>query len=244
MKPILIVQHEPDVGPGNFEAWLRAVGRPYQTVRIDRGERVPQSAAPFAGICTLGGSMSVNDPLPWIDQELEFIRDADRRSVPVIGHCLGGQLISKAFGARVLRAERKEIGWPRVNVLDPVRARDWVGQVDDFEVFQWHGDRFELPAGARHFLSSDLCANQAYVLERAGFAHLAMQFHIEMTPALVREWAGDALAADEINSERARCGAAGVQTIDQMLEDLDARAERMARIAERLYRRWSQGLRD
>jgi GMP synthase-like glutamine amidotransferase len=244
VKPILIVQHEDDVAPGHFEAWLLAGGRPYQTLRVDRGERMPETAAPYSGLCSLGGVMSVNDPLPWIDQEIELMRDADRRSVPVIGHCLGGQLISRAFGARVVRAQRKEIGWGRVEVLDTARARDWTDQAEGFEVFQWHGDRFELPADARLFLGNDACANQAYVLERRGFAHLAMQFHIEMTPALVRRWADDPGSTQEISEEVARNGSESVQTAAQMVDDLEVRAARMGRIAERLYRRWAEGLRD
>lgn len=244
MKPVLIVQHEEDVAPGHFESWLRTVGRPYQICRIDRGEALPESAAPYAGICSLGGAMSVNDPLPWIDQEVGLIRDADRRSVPVIGHCLGGQLISKAFGARVMRAQRKEIGWGRVEVLDPKCARDWTDQAAGFEVFQWHGDRFELPANAHLFLGNAACANQAYLLERDGFAHLAMQFHIEMTPALIRRWADDPGSAQEIGQEVARNGTETVQTAEQMVVDLEMRAARMGRIAERLYQRWAEGLRN
>jgi len=243
MKPVLIVQHEDDVAPGHFESWLRASGRPYRTLRIDRGEPMPASAAPYSGLCSLGGAMSVNDPLPWIEQEVALIRDADRRSVPVIGHCLGGQLISKAFGARVLRATRKEIGWGRVEVLDPERALDWTNHAEGFEVFQWHGDRFELPVDAHLFLGNAACANQAYVIQRAGFAHLAMQFHIEMTPALIRRWADDPTAAQEIDEEAARNGTGSVQSAAQMVADLETRTARMARIAERLYQRWAEGLR-
>ncbi|MBA3255007.1 MAG: type 1 glutamine amidotransferase, partial [Pseudomonadota bacterium] len=103
MKPIAIVQHEADAGPGHFADFLLERNLPHQTVRVFAGDAMPSSAEPYAGICSLGGSMSVNDDLPWINEELALMRDADRAGVPIIGHCLGGQLLAKAFGAQVTR---------------------------------------------------------------------------------------------------------------------------------------------
>ena len=76
---------------------------PYQTVRVYDGDSMPRSADAYSGICSLGGGMSANDELPWIEDELALLRDADQRGVPIIGHCLGGQLLAKAFGAPVTR---------------------------------------------------------------------------------------------------------------------------------------------
>ena len=101
MKPIVIVQHEADAGPGHFERYLLKKDLPYQTVHVHAGDPMPSSAEPYAGMCSLGGSMSANDDLPWIDDELALMRDADRLGVPIIGHCLGGQLLAKALGAPV-----------------------------------------------------------------------------------------------------------------------------------------------
>lgn len=247
MKPILIVQHEADAGPGNFMAWAHTAARPVEFVRIDQGAQVPGSAARFAGVCSLGGSMSVNDALPWIPAELALIRDADARRVPVIGHCLGGQLIAKALGARVRRAAHLELGWSHVSVADPALARQWLGEliVDAaaLEIFQWHGDCFELPDDAQRMLTGPLCSNQAFVVQRDGFAHLGMQFHPEMTPELVRRWVQDPAGVREID-EGVRHGAPGVQSAAQMLSDVEARAARMQVVAWRLYERWAQGLRD
>jgi len=247
MKPILIVQHEADAGPGNFMAWARATARAVEFARIDQGEQMPSSAARFAGICSLGGSMSVNDALSWIPDELALIRDADARRVPVIGHCLGGQLIAKALGASVQRAAHLELGWCHVSVADPVLARQWLGEsIADaaaLEIFQWHGDCFELPADAQRMLTGPLCTNQAYVVERDGFAHLGMQFHPEMTPELVRQWVDDPQGAREID-DGVRRGAPGVQSAAEMLSDVESRAARMQLVAWRLYERWAQGLRD
>ena len=151
---------------------------------------MPASAEAYAGVCSLGGNMSANDPLPWIDEELAFMRDAVERGVPIIGHCLGGQLLAKALGAAVDRNPCKEMGWLPVDVVDPVLVNEWLGSAAPGELFHWHGDAFELPQGARRLLSSPLAPNQAYVVERAGTEHLGMQFHIEMTPELVNAWAG------------------------------------------------------
>ena len=247
MKPIAIFQHEPDAPPAFFEAWLQSQRLPYEIVRIDLGTDVPDSVARYAGLCFMGGAMSVNDPLPWIEAECALIRAADASRVPVIGHCLGGQLLAKALGASVVRNPVKEIGWLRLQVTDAQLAADWLGaaadaDAEEAEWFQWHGDTFALPAGARNFLASALCPHQAYVIERDGFAHLGMQFHCEMTPALVDAWVGEE-GRREIEDEQARTGGPGVQRPEQIRQDLQARAQRLNALAARLYARWARGLR-
>lgn len=243
MKPIAIIEHEAGVSAGRFAEYLDARGWPYRLTRVHAGDSIPPSASPYAGICSLGGSMSVNDPLPWIADELALIRDADACGVPVIGHCLGGQLIARAFGAAVARAPTKEIGWGRVEVDDRELAAEWLGDgaVRD-ELFQWHEDAFELPADARRVLTGPLCENQMFVLQRASFAHLAMQFHVEMTAALVRNWLADPGAGREIAQE-CRAESPGVQPPAEILTDLVRRTGAMGKVAERLYDRWAQGLR-
>jgi GMP synthase-like glutamine amidotransferase len=242
MKPIAIIEHEAGVSAGRFAEYLDARGWPYRLIRVHAGDSIPSSASPYAGICSLGGSMSVNDPLPWIADELALIRDADSRCVPVIGHCLGGQLIARAFGAAVTRAPTKEIGWGRVEVDDRELATEWLGDAAvPEELFQWHEDAFELPADARRVLTGLLCDNQMFVLQRAGFAHLAMQFHVEMTTALVRTWLADPGAEREIAQE-CRAGSPGVQPPTEILSDLERRTDAMGKVAERLYARWALGL--
>ena len=243
MKPIVIVQHEADTGPGQFEAHLLQNHLPYQMVRVFAGDPMPDSAVTFSGICSLGGSMSANDDLPWIDAEITLLRDAEQRGVPIIGHCLGGQLLAKAFGAPVTRNAMKEIGWSEVQVDDAELAREWIGSDPAFELFQWHGDKFALPAGARRFLTSPLCANQAFVIDRKDHAHLGMQFHVEMTPSLVDGWVNNIHGRREIDQAFERQGGVGVQRAEEIVVNLAERTQRMSLIADRIYRRWLSGVR-
>lgn len=244
MRPVAILQHAVDVEPGYFQTWLDSEGIATQKIEPYRGHVVPIDPRNFSGICLMGGPMSVNDPLPWIDDELRLIRAADEAGVPVIGHCLGGQLIAKAFGAPVTRHEVKEIGWGEVRVTDGALAERWLdnGPLRSVEMFQWHGDTFALPAEAKNFLASALCPRQAYVIERATFAHLGMQFHCEMTPALIRAWTDDPTWLEEVEAERRANGGPGVQDAEQMLDRVEERCAAMNRLAARLYARWSDGL--
>lgn len=243
MKPVLIVQHEHDVGPGRFLHYLNVNGIPHKLVRVFAGESIPASVEPYSGFCSLGGSMSANDDLPWIDAEIALMRSADQLGVPIIGHCLGGQLLAKTFGAAVTRHRLKEIGWGTVEVADAELARQWVGEIARIELFQWHGDTFAIPAEGRRFLTNQLCANQAFVIERDAFTHLGMQFHVEMTAELIRAWAADPLGLAEIERAFERQAGVGVQLVDQMLRDVDARSQRMTVIADRVYDTWTANLR-
>lgn len=179
----------------------------------------------------MGGPMSVNDDLPWIHQELALIRDADAHGIPVLGHCLGGQLMSKAFGGVVTRNPVKEIGWGEVQVTDTAAA-DWIGDDQRFEAFHWHGETFSLPHGATRILKSTHCENQAFVRG----PHVGLQCHIEMTAAMIRLW------SRHWDNENAP-PSASVQTPAQMHENLEQRIARMRIVADRIYQRWISGLR-
>src|SRR5262249_1955784 len=160
-----------------------------------------------------------------------LVRAADDARVPVIGHCLGGQLIAKAFGAPVTRHAVKEIGWGRVEVTDPMLAARWLDDdtLQSVEMFQWHRDTFALPPQAQTFLACSVCARQAYVIERAGYAHLGIQFHCEMTPALIRAWTDDPTWLEEVELERRVNGGPGVQNAEQMLDRVEERCTAMNR---------------
>jgi len=240
--PVAILQHHTDVGPGYFEDWLREYRIDCRLVRIDQGEPVPATPGEYSGICSLGGPMSANDELPWIAPELQLLRGAVAAGVPVIGHCLGGQLLARALGAPITRNAIKEIGWGRVAITQPALAREWLGPtLAEFEMFQWHGDTFALPARATNFLESRWCANQAFVIEHGGVAHIGIQFHCEATPAIVRTWSGDDTWYDEVQAERLATGGPAVQDAEAMREDLEARCAAMHALAARIYARWWRG---
>lgn len=233
MREILIFRHAPHEGPGYLADFLARANLSFRLVRIDAGEPVPKSIAGISGLVFMGGPMSVNDRLPWIPPVLALIREAVSKDVPVLGHCLGGQLMTKALGGRVTRNRKKEIGWLPVRVIDSPVAREWMnGLAPQFEVFHWHGETFStLPPGATAILKSRDCRHQAFALGK----HLAFQCHVEMTPALVRSWTH--AGAGEIAKPSDT-----VQGARQMRVNLVARAERMNRIADVFYSRWLQGL--
>ncbi len=229
MKPIAIFRHSPGEGPGYFATFLDRQSLPWTLFPIDDGVAPPPTPEEFSGLCFMGGPMSVNDELPWIPPTLELIRAADRQSIPVIGHCLGGQLMAKAFGGTVGRNPVKEIGWGEVTATD--EAQDWLGDMAGFEAFHWHGETFTLPPGATRLLQSAYCANQAFVRG----PHLGMQCHVEMTETMIRSWCQQ-WAAENVPAS------ASVQTPQQMGANMAARISAMRAVADRLYMRWIAGL--
>jgi GMP synthase-like glutamine amidotransferase len=201
-------------------------------VKLDEADALPDVGS-LAGLAMMGGPMSVNDELPWTEPMLELVRRSVARDVPVIGHCLGGQMLSKALGGHVTRNVVKEIGWGPVEVLETPASALW-GPEGSFLSYHWHGETFSIPDGALRIWSSVHCANQAFVLG----PHIGMQCHIEMTEPLIESWCESGAA--EI--EEALPRSAAVQTPSAMREDLDRRLEALHRVADRVYDRWITGL--
>jgi GMP synthase-like glutamine amidotransferase len=234
MKPVAIFRHSITEGPGYFAAFLDRNRLPWRFIKLDEGDAVPGDSGGFAGLAFMGGPMSVNDDLPWISPVLALIRDAIRADVPVIGHCLGGQLMSRALGGVVSRNPVKEIGWGRVEILPAAESRRWFGDRTSFESFHWHGETFTIPPGAIRLAASAYCQNQMFSLGK----HLGMQCHVEMTPALIADWCKD--WHKEVRSLAQRT--ASVQTPEQMLMSVEENTARLHGIADRLYDVWAQGL--
>ena len=233
MKPVAIFRHAPTEGPGYFATFLTQRGIPMELFKIDEGTSVPQQPGAFSGLAFMGGPMSVNDDLPWIPPTLGLIRQAVARGIPVLGHCLGGQLMAKALGGTVSANPVKEIGWGDVAVLDNPEARAWFGDGPRrFGAFHWHGETFSIPTGATCILESAYCPNQAFVLGK----HLGMQCHVEMTVDMVKSWCKvgtDEIAANPVPS---------VQSAALILEDLAPRIAGLNAVAARLYTHWVAGL--
>jgi len=228
MKPLYIFRHIGCEGPGYLGAVLERLGMPYQLVCVDRGDPVPASLPDCDGLVFMGGPMSVNDDLPWIAQELALIRAAQEAGLPLLGHCLGGQLISKALGGQVTRNPVKEIGWHPVCKTASTQATQWLnGLPEKMTLFHWHGETFSIPEGAERILESEHCPNQAFVLGNT----LALQCHVEMTAPMVSKWAS--LYADDIAEP-----SGAVQSLEEMTAALDMRLGEAQRIADGLYMRW------
>jgi len=233
MKPVAIFRHVRSEGPGYFATVLERRSIPYRLIAVDDGEPLPRSARAFSGLVFMGGPMSANDDLPWIAPSLALVQDAVRQDVPLLGHCLGAQLMAKALGGEVQPAAVKEIGWGEVTVSDNALAREWFGARAGFTAFHWHGETFSLPPGATRVLGNAHCANQAFVLGK----HFGLQCHVEMTAALVRSWCRGGAAEIE-----AAAASPGVQTAAQMQEALEERVTLLHVVAERVYARWLEGL--
>lgn len=236
MQPVAIFRHSPTEGPGYFAIFLEQQGIPWQLIAIDEGEGVPITADGFSGLCFMGGPMSVNDALPWIDPVCTLIRDAVAKNVPVIGHCLGGQLMSKALGGAVTRNPVKEIGWSKASGEENATAGQWLGTYagQSSTIFQWHGETFSIPDGATRLLANAYCTNQMFVLG----PHLGMQCHVEMTPEMIATWCGQ--WADEAI---AVADQPSVQTPDVMQQEISNRLPAMRQLSEQLYSVWIRGLR-
>ena len=215
MRPIAVFRFSPTEGPAHFAEWLDRQSLPWELVAIDAGAPVPSDARRYAGIGMMGGPMSVTDALAWIGPLSGLLRDAVAHDVPVIGHCLGGQLLAQALGARVRRTAVPEIGWIDVESTDVDAGQAWFG------------------GRSRFTLTNHFNANQGYVIDDR---HIGFQCHIEMTRELVETWC--ASGADEV----AGPATPARQTRDEIVRDLDARLAALQVVADGVYARWAQGL--
>lgn len=226
MKPVLIFRHLACEGPGYFTNFLDRHAIPWRLIAIDERQPVPNKIDNVSALVFMGGPMSVNDDLPWLAEELSLIRQAAAIGMPVLGHCLGGQLIAKALGAKVSANPVREIGWHEVAKADTTSP--WLGDIpQNTAVFHWHGETFDLPPDAVHLFQSQWCRNQAFVHGKM----LALQFHVEMTEAMVHEWT-------EIHKKDLLNTCASVQSRDEMVANLPFRIRQLHRVADSLYAYW------
>jgi GMP synthase-like glutamine amidotransferase len=181
------LQHVAFEGLGSIAPWLEDAGCEVTFTRFFKAPALP-GLEEIDFLIAMGGPMSVNDEIqfPWLSQEKAFIRRAVLAGKPVLGVCLGAQLIAAAMGARVYPNNCREIGW------FPIRAVPISGEPPfrvfrfppALEVFHWHGETFDLPSGAIRLADSAACRNQAFQL---GPSAIGLQFHLETTPGCLRE---------------------------------------------------------
>ncbi len=200
---VLFLLHTPTEGPGTIAPFIAARGACVHDARLYAGAGVPADPRYFALIVAMGGPMNVDeeDRYPFLREETAFLRTAIAANVPVLGVCLGAQIIAKACGARVVKAPQPEIGWYPITltataVNDPIFA----GLPRECIVLHWHEDMALLPDGAVLLASSAACPHQAF---RIGSA-LALQFHVEITLAMLAAWTADKPARQHLATEHAR----------------------------------------
>lgn len=233
IKPVIVFKNVAHEGPGYLGDFLTQQNIPWQVVNTNEVGAMPASILDYSGVVIMGGPMSVNDELPWIAPLLDLIREAKAADIPVLGHCLGGQLISKAFGGVISANPIKEIGWGEVNVTQNEAAKHWFGEIESFNSFHWHGETFSLPEGATHVLASVHCQNQAYSIGK----HLAFQSHIEVTAEMVKSWCE--LGADELAEAAA---SPAVQQAEAMQQTLPVHCFFLNKVAKQVYGQWIKGL--
>jgi len=197
-------QHIPFEGLGRIEPWLLAHGYQIRATRFYAGEPPPDLDS-VELLIILGGPMSINDEAayPWLASEKQFIKNALEGGKPVLGVCLGAQLMAAALGARVYRAPEPEIGWLPIESCPSPHVGTFLFP-DKIEAFHWHGETFDLPAGARLLARSAACPHQAF---QWGQRAIGLQFHLETTPelatALCQHCAHELVAAPYVQSAEA-----------------------------------------
>jgi GMP synthase (glutamine-hydrolysing) len=204
MKPVLAVRHVPHEGLGTISAALERKEVPYTIRDAFVATEFRFDPRLYSGLVVMGGPMNVDevDRFPALAEEVRWLQSAVEARLPVLGVCLGSQLLAKALGSRVYANRVKEIGWYEVELL-PAAGEDRLfgdllpllrgegsaakpqAEEGAVTVFQWHGDTFDLPRGAVQLARSAQCENQAF---RFGEAAYGLQFHIEVTPEIIDSW--------------------------------------------------------
>jgi GMP synthase (glutamine-hydrolysing) len=193
-KEILVLQHADNESPGMLADFFNDKGWTVRTIHMGQMKLKPFDMLNAALIIAMGGPMNVyeTEKYPFLKNEEELLHNAMTRKIPVLGICLGAQILAKACGAKVGKAPAKELGWYNVALTetglhDPLFA----GIARQFTVFQWHEDTFDLPVSVQLLASGDKCVNQAF---RCGPNAYGLQFHVEASLAMVKEWLRDPIA--------------------------------------------------
>ena len=230
MTPVLILQHQSPERPAYLRTWLEQHSIPYETFSAGDGQDFPASIEPYAALAVLGGGMSANDPLLSNRQAEILILQAVLKNRPTIGHCLGGQLMTRALGGTVGQSPQPEIGWQAIDYESVPETERWFGANPTPVVIQWHYDAFSIPEGATRLAGSPACPNQAWSMG----PHLAMQFHIEIDDDKARAWAAD----EDPKWAEARTQYASVQDSRAIVQGIEPNLTQHQATADHVYRTW------
>lgn len=198
MRKLLVLQHVAHEILGTLNPLFKDAGFRMRYVNFGRRPDARPTMAGYGGLVVLGGPMSANDTEghPHLVTELRLIEEALAKGVPILGICLGAQLLARVLGAQVRPSPEKEIGWYEVQ-LTPEGTRDrllrHIG--NSARIFQWHGETFDIPAGAVHLATSTGCPNQAF---RYGDRAYGLQFHLEVDQPMIERWLNVPAMREEI----------------------------------------------
>jgi GMP synthase-like glutamine amidotransferase len=231
MIRVLILQNLTPDGPGYLGQWLSEQRVAFDVFNTEAGHAYPERIGGYDALALLGGEMSANDDLAPLRQAERLILQAMDADVPVIGHCLGGQLMARALGAPVTMSPAPEIGWQTMTVAETPQARTWFGEERELTVYHWHRESFALPRGAELLASTEACPNQAFAIGK----HLAMQFHVEVDAGKLGVWSA---STDPTFQRLQRDHPATVQSGATMRAQAVQALSAQQRLADRLYRRW------
>ena len=229
MKKLLVLQHVAHELLGTLNPLLKCAGFRIRYVNFARHPDAQPSLDGYDGLIVLGGPMSVNDAhrLPHLGTELKLIEEAMRREIPILGICLGAQLIAKTLGAAVYRNPEKEIGWYDVSPTAETSSDPLLAPLQKTEkIFQWHGETFDMPNSTRHLAFSSLCPNQAF---RYGTKVYGFQFHMEVDEPMIHRWLKVPENQKEISTLR------GDHHIEQICSETAERMPRLGEISERVF---------
>ena len=188
MEEVLVFQHDPFEDLGFFAEVLEKQRADYRVIRLFHGEMPAEEWEHVTALIILGGPMSVDEEegFPFLRWEKRIIRAAIDEAVPILGICLGAQLIASTLGAQVFHGPVKEIGWSPISITPHGQVDSLLGYLpESATVFQWHSDGFELPAGAIRLATSAHYSTQAF---RVGKTIYGLQFHLEVTPRMIARW--------------------------------------------------------
>jgi GMP synthase (glutamine-hydrolysing) len=228
---VLVLQHIVCEPPGVYEDVLRDRGATIERVELDEGDRLPDWRR-FDAVIAMGGPMGAGDDadLPWLAGERQLIHDAVQAGMPFWGVCLGAQLLAASLGARVYSGPAPEVGVLPVTLTreardDPVFAE----ATGALPTLQWHGDTFDLPAGAQLLATSPVYTNQAF---RWGRAAYGLQFHLEVSTAMAVAWGEVPAYAESL--ERML----GPGSFERLAQELARRSTEMHELARGIFARW------
>jgi GMP synthase-like glutamine amidotransferase len=231
---ILIIKHISIEGPGIIGEFFRNSQWQVETIELGNGERLPSDFNNVEAIIVLGGPMNANeeDRFPFLKEEDIFIKKAIKKEIPILGICLGAQLLAKACGAKVRKAKKKEIGWYKISLTaEGKKDRLFQGLDSKLDVFQWHEDTFELPANTGLLATSIICKNQAFRFSRNAYG---LQFHIEVTPDMIKSW-----IKEYVDDEGSR-----IVDIQKMFLDTDDKKRKFIKQSNKLLSNFSQLITD